>query len=95
MTRESRVQRLETAFGAPRKTIIAVIPEAWDKDEVQAGIARLRQTSALPSTWEVSLTRDQNITAERLLFAGSLDALFKHVSKNSGRIGVSMREGRA
>ncbi|HCQ59827.1 MAG TPA: hypothetical protein DIU10_18295 [Sulfitobacter sp.] len=95
MTRESRVQRLETAFGAPRKAILAVVPETWDDDEVQAGIARLRQTSALPSTWEVSLTRDQNISAERLLFAGSLDALSKHVSKNSGRIGVSEREGQA
>ncbi|UWR32229.1 hypothetical protein K3759_09635 [Sulfitobacter sp. W027] len=95
MIRESRVQRLETAFGAPRKTIIAVVPEAWDEDDVQAGIARLRQTSALPSTWEVSLTRDQNITAERLLFAGSLEALSKHVAKHSSRIGVAMREGQA
>lgn len=91
MTRESRLQRLEAAFGAPQEVIMAVVPEAWSAGEVREGIARLRQSYALPSTWGVCLSRDQKITAERLLFAGSLDALFRHVSKHSGRIGVNLQ----
>ncbi|SFD58889.1 hypothetical protein SAMN04488523_101415 [Sulfitobacter brevis] len=95
MTQEGRVQRLEAIGGATKETILAVVPEHWDDDEVQAGITHLRKTFVLPCTWSMSMTRDQNLTEARLLFAGDLPALFKRVARRSGRIGIPSQEGQA
>lgn len=92
MTQESRLKRLEAVIATSGNAIMAVVPEHWDDEEIQAGIARLIKDRALPTDWEVGLTKDPGCTEERLLFAGNLDALFKHVAKHSSRIGVTKAE---
>ncbi len=92
MTRESRLKRLEAVIATSGNAIMAVVPEHWDDEEIQAGIARLIKQRELPSYWQVGLTNDPGATEERLLFAGNLDTLSKHVAKHSRRIGAPTGE---
>ncbi len=88
MTQESRLKRLEKAVGSAKDTVIAIVPDHWSEDEIQAGMISLKQSHAVPADLEVCLIKDQKCTDAEMAFAGDLDDLLNHVAKHSRRIGL-------